>query len=154
LTDLGSDVPACYLGQLCFAEGRGEILTPLANPAPLAAVLVYPAQKNDTAAIFKKYNQKFSAPLSPPVAFESAYDLITFIENKHNDLTAAALQHTPVIASVLQSLSEAPACLLARMSGSGSACFGLFETPENAQKAAHDLAHKHREWWVQPCLLT
>jgi len=153
LADLGSDVPACYLGQLCFAEGRGEILMPIALPSPLAAVLVYPSQKNDTTAIFKKYDQKFSAPISPPAAFEKEDDLITFIENKHNDLTAAAIEHTPVISNVLQSLAEAPTCLLARMSGSGSACFGLFKTPENAQKAAHDLAHKHPEWWVQSCLL-
>jgi 4-diphosphocytidyl-2-C-methyl-D-erythritol kinase len=55
-----------------------------------------------------------------------------------------------VIGEVLAALSGAA---LARMSGSGATCFGLFETQADAKKAADELAAAHADWWVMPCTL-
>jgi 4-diphosphocytidyl-2-C-methyl-D-erythritol kinase len=37
---------------------------------------------------------------------------------------------------------------LARMSGSGATCFGLFADDAAAARAADALVAKHRGWWV------
>jgi 4-diphosphocytidyl-2-C-methyl-D-erythritol kinase len=53
---------------------------------------------------------------------------------------------TPAIGDVLDALAAIPGCLLARMSGSGATCFGLFAAPEAAQAAARSIGHDR--WWV------
>jgi 4-diphosphocytidyl-2-C-methyl-D-erythritol kinase len=49
---------------------------------------------------------------------------------------------------VLAALARQPGCLLARMSGSGATCFGLFTTPAAAQAAAQNLKVRQASWWV------
>ena len=48
----------------------------------------------------------------------------------------------------LPALAAEPACQLARMSGSGATCFGLFATAEDAARASAELARAHPGWWV------
>jgi 4-diphosphocytidyl-2-C-methyl-D-erythritol kinase len=61
-----------------------------------------------------------------------------------NDLQAAAISLCPAIATVLAAIGAQPGCLLARMSGSGATCFGLFATTAEAEAAASAMpAH----WW-------
>jgi 4-diphosphocytidyl-2-C-methyl-D-erythritol kinase len=62
-----------------------------------------------------------------------------------NDLEPAANALCPVIGSVLASLAAVPGCLLARMSGSGATCFGLFVDTEAAEAAARGLVRPG--WW-------
>jgi 4-diphosphocytidyl-2-C-methyl-D-erythritol kinase len=50
----------------------------------------------------------------------------------------------PLIAAVLDVIARRPGCLLARMSGSGATCFGLFATPEDAAREAAALPER---WW-------
>jgi 4-diphosphocytidyl-2-C-methyl-D-erythritol kinase len=50
-----------------------------------------------------------------------------------------------VIGTVLTALTSVPGCLLARMSGSGATCFGLFPDAPGAEAAAHALARPG--WW-------
>ena len=59
----------------------------------------------------------------------------------------------PVIAEVLAALRGHAGCSLARMSGSGATCFGLFTTATAASKAANLLRNKHPAWWVEPTTL-
>ena len=62
-----------------------------------------------------------------------------------NDLEAPAIALAPPIGAVLAALAARPGCLLARMSGSGATCFGLFATPAAASGAADGLARPG--WW-------
>jgi 4-diphosphocytidyl-2-C-methyl-D-erythritol kinase len=63
-----------------------------------------------------------------------------------NDLQAPAVSIAPVIGEVLAAIAALPACLLARMSGSGATCFGLFPTSAEARDAAASI--NHPGWWV------
>ena len=64
-----------------------------------------------------------------------------------NDLTPAAIACVPVIAEVLA--ARRPARLrLARMSGSGATCFGLFDGAAAAAAAAQTLTQAYPDWWV------
>jgi 4-diphosphocytidyl-2-C-methyl-D-erythritol kinase len=46
-------------------------------------------------------------------------------------------------------LAGSPGCLLARMSGSGATCFGLFDSPRAAARAAATLQVGAPHWWVR-----
>jgi len=63
-----------------------------------------------------------------------------------NDLEAPAIALCPAIAGALATIARLPGVLLARMSGSGATCFGLFASPEAAIAAAA-AAQLPRGWW-------
>jgi predicted transcriptional regulator len=53
---------------------------------------------------------------------------------------------------VLRALKDVPGCKLARMSGSGATCFGIFASIGAAQQAAQTLARKRPGWFVKATL--
>ncbi|MCH9021098.1 MAG: hypothetical protein IIA73_12130, partial [Proteobacteria bacterium] len=54
----------------------------------------------------------------------------------------------PAVGDTLTALAAEPGCLLARMSGSGATCFGLFATAGEASSAAARMAAARPGWWV------
>ena len=70
-----------------------------------------------------------------------------------NDLESPAIGLVPQIRDVLDSLDTMTGCSLARMSGSGASCFGLFETRREMMSAAETLKARHPGWWIAPTLL-
>ena len=65
-----------------------------------------------------------------------------------NDLEPPAIRLFPDISDVLAHLRQTNP-LLARMSGSGGTCFGLYEAPQAAQDAMAQLREMQPRWWVQ-----
>jgi 4-diphosphocytidyl-2-C-methyl-D-erythritol kinase len=68
-----------------------------------------------------------------------------------NDLEPPAITLRPVIGAVLAALAAMPGCLLARMSGSGATCFGLFPNAAAAEAVARALMRPG--WWCWGGLL-
>ena len=150
LLKLGADVPSCYHAQSCYFEGIGDIITPLNRFPSCYTVLAYPNAHSSTQEIFKNFNEVFSNPIGwLPTYFNNIEDLIAFLSQQKNDLTPAATKNMPDIQETINIIDEQENCLLARMSGSGSACFGLFKTPQDAQKAQNSIREKHPQWWVK-----
>jgi 4-diphosphocytidyl-2-C-methyl-D-erythritol kinase len=88
-----------------------------------------------------------------PESFETADDVMAFLKTVGNDLEAPALAIAPAIGDVLKTLRGADGIRLARMSGSGATCFGLFADRAAAQTAAANIAREHPQWWVMPTIL-
>ena len=78
-------------------------------------------------------------------------DLVTFLAGMRNDLEAPAMSLAPAIGEVLSALRETAGCLLARLSGSGATCFGLYAAQTDAGDAATALRRAHPDWWVADC---
>jgi 4-diphosphocytidyl-2-C-methyl-D-erythritol kinase len=74
------------------------------------------------------------------------------LRSGRNDMQAAAQEIGPIVGDVLAALDESGA-LLARMSGSGATCFGLFEDRCASQSAAAALAQTHPAWWIRATML-
>ena len=86
------------------------------------------------------------APL--PGRFGDARDLAGWLCAQRNDLEAPARAICPDIATVLDRIA-AGGCLLARMSGSGATCFGLYADLAGATAAAGRIAADRPDWWVR-----
>ncbi len=157
---LGADIPVCLLNQPALVEGMGEKLTPVSGLPALPAVLVNPGIPSGTAAVFQalarsgQYGTASSSPLPAPADLRSPETLAAWLAQQRNDLAAPAIETLPVIADVLAALAAVPGNLLARMSGSGATCFGLFSTEEVAAKAGAELARQHPDWWILPTKLS
>jgi 4-diphosphocytidyl-2-C-methyl-D-erythritol kinase len=130
---LGADVPACLASRTARGEGRGDVLTPWQDEtlAGAAVLLVNPGAPLSTAAVFRAWDGEDRGPLAG-------------LEGARNDLEAAAIGLVPEIAAVLDALSDAA---LARMSGSGATCFGLYESVATRDAAAARIGAAHPGWW-------
>ena len=120
---LGADVPVFVQGRAAWAEGVGELLTPVQLPEPVYAVLVPPVLVS-TAEIF-------SAPeLQRNTAAISFADFCAGAG--HNDCAPVTMARHPSVALACETLARhAPA----RMSGTGAAVFAAFPTAVAAQAA-------------------
>ncbi|MBI2240430.1 MAG: 4-(cytidine 5'-diphospho)-2-C-methyl-D-erythritol kinase [Magnetospirillum gryphiswaldense] len=144
---LGADVPVCLRGTPTRMLGIGEKLeaTPALPPAWL--VLVNPRIGLSTPAVFKARQGCFREALPLTTAPVDAADLAVQLRRRDNDLTAAAQSLVPEITQALDLLNNTPHCLLARMSGSGATCFGLYADPASAQAAASQILARRPGWW-------
>jgi 4-diphosphocytidyl-2-C-methyl-D-erythritol kinase len=95
----------------------------------------------------------YSRPARWTEAVPDVPTLAGLLAKRSNDLTAAAVALLPTIADVLEALEQVPACLLARLSGSGATCFGLFAERGEAREAAAAIAAAHPDWWVVATML-
>ena len=141
---LGADVPVCVPSQPARMRGVGETLSPLPPLPACGLLLVNPGIALATADVFRVRSAPFSHPGELPAAWPDAAALTATLAALGNDLEAPAIAVAPVVGTVLSALRQLPGCLLARMSGSGATCFGLFADPAAARQAA---ARLPAEWW-------
>jgi len=145
---LGADTPACLRGTSLYMSGVGEVLEDGPAFPEMHLVLANPGKPLMTAEVFKAYSGPFSTPARHPEAFSSLSACIQFLHTTRNDLEPAAIGLMPEIKTVLEILFRQKGCLLARMSGSGATCFGIFENASLAKDAAQAISGIYPAWWV------
>jgi 4-diphosphocytidyl-2-C-methyl-D-erythritol kinase len=149
----GADVPVCLDPRTRLMRGIGDILSAPLDLPRLFALLVNPGVAVATRDVF--------AALSVPPAGQTASAgppagraaLLAEITNGRNDLEGPAIELEPAIADVLAVLRKLPGCRLARMSGSGATCFGLFDSTRAASAAARTLRVGYPAWWTRATVL-
>jgi 4-diphosphocytidyl-2-C-methyl-D-erythritol kinase len=145
---LGADVPMCLAGQALRARGIGERLELLRDWPALPLVLVWPGAPVSTAACFAALSCRDNLPLDQPAALRDAKEAAAWLAGARNDLQDPASRLEPAVGEAIAALEETRDCLLARMSGSGSACFGLYVSRRAADQAAQSLKVRQPGWWV------
>lgn len=124
---LGADVPMCVWGAPLRARGIGETIEILPDLPPFRLVLANPGVPVATPAVFRALKRRDNPPLPDlPARFADLAALVAWLAGTRNDLEAAAIDGAPAIAETLAELRAMPGCLMARMSGSGATCFGIF----------------------------
>jgi 4-diphosphocytidyl-2-C-methyl-D-erythritol kinase len=134
---LGSDVPSQVEPGHALVAGIGEIVEPVGLP-PLAAVLVPQAEGLATSDVYAQLDRMegwrkqldIEAVRAALDSDSSSWELAF-----ENDLQPAAVAMRPELVSVIDRLRAAGA-LVARVSGSGPTCFGLFADPSAAEATA------------------
>ena len=142
---LGADVPVCLGSVATRMGGIGEVLSPAPALPDCGIVLANPGGAVSTQAVFRIRCGGFSAPATLPDGWRDAADMAADLGACGNDLETPAIALCAPIGDVLSALRALPACLLARMSGSGPTCFGLFADAKAAATAATAL--QRRGWW-------
>jgi len=143
---LGADVPVCLSRAPARMGGVGDVLSPAPTLPDCGLLLVNPGMPVPTPAVFAARRGDFSAPAVLPAAWPDAVAMASDLRALGNDLEAPAIALCPPIAATLAAIAALPGCLLARMSGSGATCFGLFVDAHAATRAA---AHAvwPPAWW-------
>ena len=152
----GADVPVCLDPRPRLMCGIGEKLSPPLELPPLAAVLANPGVAVPTKDVFANWTQgAATAPLglAAIAACKDRKSFVKLLAQNGNDLEQPAITLAPVIADAIAALCASGGCRLARMSGSGATCFGIFDEADAAQAAAQALRSRYPRWWVQACAL-
>ncbi len=119
--ELGADVPVFIRGEAAWAEGIGEILTPVSLPEPWFLVVVPPVSVS-TADIFSVAELTRDTPQMTIRAFLAG--------GGQNDCEAVVRRVHPQVAAALDWLNtHAPA----RMTGTGACVFAAFEVEAEAR---------------------
>jgi 4-diphosphocytidyl-2-C-methyl-D-erythritol kinase len=124
---LGADVPVFVHGQAAWAEGVGEILTPVTPPEAWYLVLI-PSVSVSTAAIFSDPGLTRDTPRT------KIPDLLSGAGQ--NDCEAVVCRRYPEVAAALDWLNGfSPA----RLTGTGACVFAAFDSQADAQAVAAQL---------------
>ncbi len=122
---LGADVPVFVHGFSSWAEGIGEILTPVELPEQWFVVLT-PDCSINTAEIFNAEQLTRNTPAITIAAFSQGGSQIA----TRNDCQPVVEQAYPAVKNILDWLSTHTVC---RMTGTGASVFAGFSTREQAE---------------------
>lgn len=132
---LGADVPVFVRGDNAWAEGVGELLTPLELP-PAWYVLADPGVHVPTAALFQAPELTRNAPPATISDFVSGAVL-------GNAFEPVLRRREPAIDAVFDALAQVGR---PRLTGSGSGCFVEFASRESAEAALAKLPSGLKAW--------
>jgi 4-diphosphocytidyl-2-C-methyl-D-erythritol kinase len=138
---LGADVAFFLQGGTALGLGRGDETYALAEQVKAHVVVADPGRPVATAGVYGRVDRR----LTPR---ENSLTIYRFISSDfrgagrfgllRNDLEEAALEEAPDLAESARQMRDIlveEGAVLAQMSGSGSAFFGLFETKAGAARA-------------------
>ncbi|MCE2926370.1 MAG: 4-(cytidine 5'-diphospho)-2-C-methyl-D-erythritol kinase [Rickettsiales bacterium] len=143
---LGSDVVVCLGRRPAYINGIGEIIEPCSIHFNGAVLLVNPKVMLPTSSVYKAFGGSYR-PLQPKLKQLDRDALIRCLQSTSNDLTGAAITLCPSVGDVLENLALSPGLVIARMSGSGSTCFGIYEDLNAARAAMEWLKIKYPDYW-------
>ncbi|GAB1597141.1 4-(cytidine 5'-diphospho)-2-C-methyl-D-erythritol kinase [Lysobacter claricitrinus] len=130
---LGADVPVFVLGRNAWAEGIGEVLTPI-ELRPAWYLIAEPGVHCPTAALFASPDLTRDSPPLKMADFVAGGDPRS--GRLGNAFEPVLRAREPVVDTVLATLSQVGA---ARLTGSGSGCFVEFASRELAEAALRRL---------------
>lgn len=142
---LGADVPVCLNDAPQRMQGIGERLSMVGLMPACDIVLVNPGVAVPTGDVFDRLETKTNPEMDGVVGWNNLEQLVAWLAGQRNDLEKPACAVAPVIAEVLEALADG---MLARMSGSGSTCFGIYPDSAAADRAAARIRAMYRDWWV------
>ena len=142
---LGSDVSFfLHNNKAAFARGRGEVLNSVELPR-VFLVLVNPGVAISANEAYQALNGMDKGLDLDAIlkAIQQEEEIPYF-----NTLQPAMAVKYPEVARVLSSLKQV-GLKSVLMSGSGSTCFGIADSFEDAQSKAQQIKAAHPEWWVK-----
>lgn len=134
----GSDIAFFFEDNASIVTGRGEVIENFSEFSPIMALLIHPKIGLSTKVVFQKLAGNFSQKITESKLRKmSIEDLLSL----PNDLEQPAIATLSVIEEIIDQLKESGANF-AKMSGSGSACFGVFFDEEKLAQAEAKCAKK------------
>ena len=144
---IGFDVPISLERRNTFLTGKKDEIIRFNQKFKLNLLIVYPGLICSTKKIYKK-NRKISL-LKPQSFFylKNNKKLINFLKNEHNDLEKVVTKVYPKINEIINYIKSQKGCYFSRITGSGSACIGIFSNMKNAIYAQKLVKLKYPKYW-------
>ena len=144
---IGFDVPVNMERKNTFLTGKTGKILRLNQKFKLNLLIVYPNFVCSTKKIFEK-NKKIS-PLKPQSFFhlKNKKKLIFYLKNENNDLENTVIKIYPKVGKIIDFIKSQKGCYFSRITGSGSACIGIFSNTRNVIYAQKAIRSKYPKYW-------
>ena len=144
---IGFDVPISLERRNTFLTGKKDEIIRFNQKFKLNLLIVYPGLICSTKEIYKKNRKK--SLLKPQSLFylKNNKKLINFLKNEHNDLEKVVTKIYPKINEIINYIKSQKGCCFSRITGSGSACIGIFSTKRHTVDAQKLIKLKYPKYW-------
>ena len=142
---IGSDLRLFFYKQAFLENLRN--LKDVKKKNRLIFLLSYPNINCSSREIYskvKKYSKKIRFNFH---RINTKKKFINHIFNQKNELQPIVEKKHPIIKTLLKDISIEKGCYFSRMSGSGSVCYGLFNSESSAKKALYKIKAKYPKFW-------
>jgi len=110
-------------------------------------LIVYPRVKCSTKKIYSKVRTYTKKKIFLEKKLIDKRIFHKYIKNSKNDLQLIVEKNYPVISELLVNISKKKGCHFSRLTGSGSACFGVFVDKQCLRVALKELRKKYPKFW-------
>ena len=110
-------------------------------------LIVYPNIKSSTKEVFSRVKKFSKKKLIYKNNLKSKSEFIEYLLKSKNDLQDIVTKNYPFIKKLLKIINETKGCYFSRMTGSGSACYGLFTSMNSSKVALKKLRKKYPKFW-------
>jgi len=144
---VGFDVPVCLEKKNSLFTGKKNEILRLKNKFKYNILIICPNVRFSTRKIYK-YNKTFSQPINRfNFKKNDKKMLINFLRMQKNDLEPSAIKIYPKIKKVINLMKYQNGCYFSRITGSGSACIGIFSSMKNAVFTQKLMKIKFPKYW-------
>ena len=144
---IGFDTPINLIKKNTFIDGKKNRLIRFNNKIGLNLLIIYPNIICSTKKMYKK-NKIFSYKKNKiKFKIKKNEKLINYLINENNDLQEVVIKYYPKIKKIINYIKSQNGCSSARITGSGSACFGIFSSKKNAINAHKMIKTKYPKYW-------
>jgi 4-diphosphocytidyl-2-C-methyl-D-erythritol kinase len=144
--NFGSDIAFLLENQSSIVKGRGEIIENFPEFEEIPALLINPKISVSTKEIFEKFGGNFSAKIATDELLKK--DVFDLVKNFPNDMEKPAISVLPLISEILDCLKKSGA-EIAKMSGSGASCFGVFRNEKELELAKSFFREKFPRYFIK-----
>jgi len=145
---VGSDVLACMVQKNLLLLGK-KIKILKENRFKLIFLIVFPNIPCSTKKIYSKNNIFSSVKFISYSSTNNKKKYLNFLKRENNDLEETVVKIYPKIENLIKEISIQKGCFFSRLTGSGSACFGLFSSVKNATMAKNLIRRKFPRYWYK-----
>ena len=114
-------------------------------------LIVYPFKKSSTKDIYSKFRKYEKIKKLNIFNRISKLKMVDKLKSETNSLESVIISRFPIIKKVLKELSLLKKCEFSRITGSGSACFGLFLNKKDALLGLKLIKRRFPKFW---CVLS
>ena len=144
---IGFDVPINLERKNTFLTGKKDNILRLNQNFRLNLLIVYPNIICSTKKIYEKNRKK--SLIKPQYYFYKKNNkaLIDFLINENNDLEETVIKIYPRVKKIINYIKSQNGCYFSRITGSGSACIGIFSNMKNAIYVQKLIKLKYPKYW-------
>ena len=144
---IGFDVPISLERRNTFLTGKRNEILRLNQKFRLNLLIVYPNLICSTKKIYEK-NRRISLSKTRPFFYvKNNKKLINLLKIENNDLEKTVIKIYPKVKEIIDYIKSQKGCYFSRITGSGSACIGIFSSTRNAICAQKAIRSKYSKYW-------
>ncbi len=144
---IGSDVPICLEKKNTFLTGKKDKMLRIDNKFNFNLLIVYPNIICSTRKIYKRNRIMNFDRNEYRYDKKNANKLMQHLKNEKNDLEKIVVTIYPKIGKIINYIKSQKGCIFSRITGSGSACIGIFSNRLNTISAQKLIRSKYPNYW-------